>query len=126
MCVCVCLPACLPVCWVWAGADFQLMAAVLPFNRLHPCHPNCPSTATLITELAHQTYGLMYNVGANPDPDLAPTIPVSLYFLFQLVFAICTPALIIGSVADRWVGRWGFWLGQTISDGSSEWLMTQD
>lgn len=49
-------------------------------------------------------YGLMWGVGAAPNPDLAGTIPISLYFLFQLMFAVITPALIIGSVADRWVG----------------------
>jgi Amt family ammonium transporter len=34
-------------------------------------------------------------------PSLAPTIPLSLYFVFQMLFAVATPALIIGSVADR-------------------------
>lgn len=46
-------------------------------------------------------YGLMYNVGAAPNPDLAPTIPLTLFFLFQMVFAVITPTLIIGAVADR-------------------------
>ena len=43
----------------------------------------------------------MYNVGAAPNADLAATIPLSLFFLFQLAFAVITPALLIGSVADR-------------------------
>jgi hypothetical protein len=47
------------------------------------------------------TYGLMWNVGADPDPALAPTIPLLLFFLFQMVFAVITPVLIIGAVADR-------------------------
>lgn len=47
------------------------------------------------------TYGLMYRVGASPNPILGPHIPWSCYFVFQLMFAIITPAIIIGSVADR-------------------------
>src|SRR5258706_398309 len=34
-------------------------------------------------------------------PDLAPTIPLILFALFQLKFAIITPALITGSFAER-------------------------
>lgn len=45
--------------------------------------------------------GLMYKVGAAPLSALAATIPATVFFLFQLMFAIITPALIIGSVADR-------------------------
>lgn len=47
------------------------------------------------------TFGLMYRVGAAPHPTVAPHIPFSCYFVFQLMFAIITPAIIIGSVADR-------------------------
>eukprot|EP00775_Hariotina_reticulata_P006743 gene6743-6963_t len=45
--------------------------------------------------------GLMYKVGAAPLPALAPTIPASLFFFFQLTFAIVTPSIIIGSAANR-------------------------
>lgn len=47
------------------------------------------------------TYGLMYNVGGTPSPVLAGTIPLSVYFVFQCMFAVITPAIIIGSIADR-------------------------
>ena len=40
-------------------------------------------------------------VGALTHPDLAPTIPLILFALFQLKFAIITPALITGSFAER-------------------------
>ena len=40
-------------------------------------------------------------VGALTHPDLAPTIPLVLFALFQLKFAIITPALITGSFAER-------------------------
>jgi len=40
-------------------------------------------------------------VGGATDPDLCPTIPLALYALFQLKFAIITPALITGAFAER-------------------------
>ena len=40
-------------------------------------------------------------VGLAPNPDFAATIPFLLFALFQLKFAIITPALITGSMAGR-------------------------
>jgi len=40
-------------------------------------------------------------VGAAPDPDYAVTIPQQSYMVFQLMFAIITPALITGAFAER-------------------------
>jgi len=40
-------------------------------------------------------------VGLAPNPDYAPTIPHLLFFLFQLMFAIITPAVISGATAER-------------------------
>ncbi len=40
-------------------------------------------------------------VGDAPDPRLSPTIPMLLFALFQLKFAIITPALITGAFAER-------------------------
>lgn len=40
-------------------------------------------------------------IGAAPNPDYAPTIPASVFMIFQAMFAIITPALITGSFADR-------------------------
>lgn len=40
-------------------------------------------------------------VGLNPNLDYAPTIPHLLFFLFQLMFAIITPAVISGAMAER-------------------------
>jgi Amt family ammonium transporter len=40
-------------------------------------------------------------VGVETHPDLSPTIPLVLFALFQLKFAIITPALITGSFAER-------------------------
>jgi ammonium transporter, Amt family len=47
------------------------------------------------------TYMMFTRVGASTHPDLAPTIPLVLFALFQLKFAIITPALITGSFAER-------------------------
>ena len=40
-------------------------------------------------------------VGAQPDPDYAATIPAQTFMVFQLMFAIITPALISGAFAER-------------------------
>ena len=47
------------------------------------------------------TYFMFRGVGAETNPDLCPTIPLALYALFQLKFAIITPALITGAFAER-------------------------
>jgi len=48
-----------------------------------------------------RTYFAFHNVGLNPNADLSPTFPFLLFALFQLKFAIITPALITGSFAER-------------------------
>ncbi|OLE84220.1 MAG: ammonia channel protein [Acidobacteria bacterium 13_1_20CM_2_65_9] len=47
------------------------------------------------------TYFMFTRVGAATHPDLAPTIPLVVFAVFQLKFAIITPALITGSFAER-------------------------
>src|SRR5215510_9650491 len=47
------------------------------------------------------TFFMFSRVGPQTHPDLAPTIPLILFALFQLKFAIITPALITGSFAER-------------------------
>src|SRR5207247_6854766 len=47
------------------------------------------------------TYFMFTRVGAATHPDLAATIPLVVFALFQLKFAIITPALITGSFAER-------------------------
>ena len=48
-----------------------------------------------------RTYFLFSGVGGATHPQLAPTIPLALFAMFQLKFAIITPALITGSFAER-------------------------
>jgi Amt family ammonium transporter len=40
-------------------------------------------------------------VGVEPNPDYSSTIPQMAFMVFQLMFAVITPALIIGAFADR-------------------------
>jgi Amt family ammonium transporter len=79
-------------------------------------------------------YLFLKPMGLNATNALAPTIPESVYMTFQMTFAIITPALIAGALADRmkfsafitFMGAWlifvycpiahwvwgGGWLGQ--------------
>lgn len=47
------------------------------------------------------TYFMLNHVGAAPNPDYAATVPQQTFMLFQMMFAIITPALISGAVAER-------------------------
>ncbi len=47
------------------------------------------------------TYVLLKPLGLTSISALAPTIPESVYMMFQMTFAISTPALIAGALADR-------------------------
>jgi Amt family ammonium transporter len=46
-------------------------------------------------------YLFLNNVGAAPNADYAATIPQQTYMIYQLMFAIITPALISGAFAER-------------------------
>jgi ammonium transporter, Amt family len=48
-----------------------------------------------------RTFFMFRNVTGATHPDLSPTIPLMLFALFQMKFAIITPALITGSFAER-------------------------
>jgi len=43
----------------------------------------------------------LHGVGLAPNPDYAATIPAQLFMVFQMMFAVITPALIIGAFAER-------------------------
>jgi Amt family ammonium transporter len=47
------------------------------------------------------TFLFFKNVLSGQPWSLAPTIPLSLFALFQLMFAIITPGLVVGAVAER-------------------------
>src|SRR2546423_2308764 len=46
-------------------------------------------------------HALLRGVGAAPNPDYAGTIPQATFMVYQLMFAIITPALITGATAER-------------------------
>ena len=46
-------------------------------------------------------YFMLKGVGGTPNADYAATIPHTSFMLFQMMFAIITPALISGAVAER-------------------------
>jgi ammonium transporter, Amt family len=46
-------------------------------------------------------HAFLRGVGAEPNPDYAGTIPQSTFMIYQLMFAIITPALITGATAER-------------------------
>jgi Amt family ammonium transporter len=47
------------------------------------------------------TFLMMRGVDGDPHPLLSPTFPLALFAIFQMKFAIITPALITGSFAER-------------------------
>ncbi len=54
-------------------------------------------------------YLFFNNVGTSTAWPLAPTIPIALFAVFQMKFAIITPALISGAFAER-IRFWGYLL----------------
>ncbi len=46
-------------------------------------------------------HAFLIGVGLKPDPAYAATIPIQTYMIYQLMFAIITPALITGAFAER-------------------------
>jgi Amt family ammonium transporter len=47
------------------------------------------------------TFAFFRDVNSGAPWSLAPTIPLTLFALFQLMFAIITPGLVVGAVAER-------------------------
>ncbi|MFT3843448.1 MAG: ammonium transporter [Lacibacter sp.] len=47
------------------------------------------------------TFLFFKNVGSGAPWSLAPTIPLMLFALFQMMFAVITPGLVVGAVAER-------------------------
>jgi ammonium transporter, Amt family len=46
-------------------------------------------------------YSFLHHVSGTPNPNYSPTIPQESFMMFQLMFAIITPALITGAFAER-------------------------
>jgi Amt family ammonium transporter len=54
-----------------------------------------------LSYLGDLRFAFLNNVGSAPNPDYAPTIPHQTFMIYQLMFAIITPALISGAFAER-------------------------
>ena len=63
-----------------------------------PSAPTDAETSSVIGNCAH-----CWNLGIKPDSihQLAPTIPETVFWVYQLTFAVITAALISGAFADR-------------------------
>jgi Amt family ammonium transporter len=46
-------------------------------------------------------YAMLRGVGGTPNPDYGPWVSHSVFAMYQLMFAIITPALIVGAIAER-------------------------
>ena len=46
-------------------------------------------------------WSFLRHVGQTPNPDYGPTIPHQAFMVFQMMFAVITPALITGAFAER-------------------------
>lgn len=51
--------------------------------------------------IGNSSYMFMNNVGISPNVSIAPNLPFILFFVLQMAYAIITPALIAGAVAER-------------------------
>jgi Amt family ammonium transporter len=78
--------------------SFTLMAIVSVLWALIGFSLAFASGNSFIGGLQH---AFLRGVGAQPDPDYAATIPLQSFMIFQLMFAIITPALISGAFAER-------------------------
>lgn len=57
-----------------------------------------PDKGGVIGSLA---WGFLKGVGLQPNADYAATIPHQVFMIFQMMFAVITPALILGAFAER-------------------------
>jgi Amt family ammonium transporter len=78
--------------------SFALMAVITVSWALFSYSLSFGSGNSFIGGL-HNTF--LHDVGGSPDGDYAPTIPAQTFMVFQLMFAIITPALIAGAFAER-------------------------
>ena len=60
-----------------------------------------PSEGALLPWIGSLKWFGLAGVGAEPNADLAATVPHSAFMLFQGMFAVITPALISGAIVER-------------------------
>ncbi|HVZ13269.1 MAG TPA: ammonium transporter [Bauldia sp.] len=80
-----------------ATALITVLWMVIGYSIAFTTNPN----AGMNNYLGSFSYFLLAPMGLDAVNPLAPTIPESVYMFFQMTFAIITPALIAGALADR-------------------------
>src|SRR6202051_1251411 len=78
--------------------SFMLMAVISVLWALVGYSLCFGGNGTVIGGFQH---AFLRGVGADPNPDYAATIPHATWMVYQLMFAIITPALITGATAER-------------------------
>jgi Amt family ammonium transporter len=78
--------------------SFALMALITVLWALVGYSLAFGGDGPIIGNFAH---AFLRGVGADPNPDYAGTIPQTTFMVYQLMFAIITPALITGATAER-------------------------
>jgi ammonium transporter, Amt family len=78
--------------------SFALMALITVLWALVGYSLCFGGDGAVIGNFAH---AFLRGVGADPNPDYAGTIPQMTFMVYQLMFAIITPALITGATAER-------------------------
>ena len=78
--------------------SFTMMAVVTVLWAIIGYSISFGSGTSFIGGLQHL---FLHGVGTQPDPDYSATIPQQTFMIFQLMFAIITPALITGAFAER-------------------------
>src|ERR1700675_884714 len=78
--------------------SFALMALITVMWALVGYSLCFGGSGTVIGGFEH---AFLRGVGAEPNPDYAGTIPQTTFMVYQLMFAIITPALITGATAER-------------------------
>src|SRR5689334_910819 len=78
--------------------SFALMAVVTVVWAILGYSLSFGSGSSFIGDLRHL---FLRGVGVQPDPDYSATIPQQTFMVYQLMFAIITPALITGAFAER-------------------------
>jgi Amt family ammonium transporter len=54
--------------------------------------------------LGFPKYHYMFaNVGASPNPDYAPTIPFSIFAVFELSFALLSASIVVSSLIGKYL-----------------------
>jgi Amt family ammonium transporter len=80
-----------------ATCIISVLWMIIGYSLAFTTNPN----AGINNVIGSVNYLLLGPMGLNTTSMLAPTIPESVYMFFQMTFAIITPALIAGALADR-------------------------